>query len=283
MITRIWSRLMPSVGVSQKILLILIISSLSVIAQGNDPNPISIEYREGLFSTSYPNAWFEYYIFDANKNTLVTKPFKTNGIETYQKLTRIVSKRDSRTMMFYFLCNMDANGFVTNAKEIRKILLNDKNVILDAICSIDGSKMSVTSYRRDNYDFVIKDADRFGEVRTQNFTFDGGWFVGNDFQLNNIEYALKVIEYDSKQGTVPNSQTGYFKRRRGGDKIIMLGFEPLPLYLEDWSMRQVEDLRKNPSEWEKIAELEYIKWIITYGANFENLWSELVKYSNSRY
>lgn len=263
--------------VSQKILLILIISSLSVIAQGNDPNPISIEYREGTFYSYIPNAWFEYYIFDANKNTLVTKPFYTNGIKTYQRLSRIVSKRDSRTMIFYFLCNTDANGFVTNAKEIRKILLNDKKVILDANCSIDGSKMYVTSYRRDNYDFVIKDADRFGEVRTRNFAFDDSWFTDDYFELNNIEYALKVIEYDSKQGTVPNSQTGYFKHRRRDDKIIMLGFEPLY-----WNTR-VEDLHKNPSDWEKKAELEYIKWIITYCAKFENLWSELVQYSTSRY
>lgn len=258
-------------------LLILIISSLQVIAQGNDPNPILLEYKEGIF-TSIPNAWFEYYIFDANKNALVTKPFETNGIETDQRLTRIFLKRDSRTMMFYFLCRTDTNGFVTNAKEIRKILLNDKKVILDAICSIDGSKMSVSSYRRDNYDFVIKDADRFGEVRTRNFAFDG-WFGGYDFKLNNIEYAMKVIEYDSKQGTVPTSQTGYFTRKKsnGSDYIIMLGFEPLS-WNRGWL---VEDFRKNPSEWEKKAELEYVKWIITYGANFEKLWRELAQYSTS--
>lgn len=259
-------------------LLILIISSLQVIAQGNDPNPISLEYYEGLFFSDF-NSWFEYYIFDANKNALVTKPFETNGIETDQRLTRIVLKRDLRTMMFYFLCRTDTNGFVTNAKEIRKILLNDKKVILDAICSIDGSKMSVSSYRRDNYDFVIKDADRFGVVRTRNFAFDDGWF-GYEFGLNNIEYALKVIEYDNKQGTVPTSQIGYFKNRRYNYKIIMLGFEPL--YLNDWNMVWlVEDFRKNPSEWEKKAELEYVKWIITYGANFEKLWRELAQYSTS--
>lgn len=258
-------------------LLILIISSLQVIAQGNDPNPISLEYYEGIFLSD--NSWFEYYIFDTNKNALVTKPFKTNGIETDQRLTRIVSKRDSRTMMFYFLCRTDTNGFVTNAKEIRKILLNDKKVILDAICSIDGSKMSVSSYRRDNYDFVIKDADRFGVVRTRNFAFDDGWFVYR-FGLNNIEYALKVIEYDNKQGTVPTSQTGYFTRKKSNDAdyIIMLGFEPLNLNKDSWQMMH---FRENPSEWEKKAELEYVKWIITYGANFEKLWRELAKYSTS--